>query len=81
MGYGSPAEWVKIEDPLKTNVDEKSQETVVSAYQDAMDKKVGSKIEMKWKKKSGSTVDTTVIMVPVAYQEHLFALHFISERK
>lgn len=81
LGYSSPAEWAKVENPLETNVYEKSQKTVVSAYQDAMDRKVGSKIDVKMKKKSGSTVDTTVIMVPVAYQGHLFALHFISEKK
>ena len=42
---------------------------------------VGSKIDVKVKKKSGSTLNVSVIMVPVAYQGHLFVLHFISEKK
>lgn len=79
LGYNSPEEFAKIENLLEANVDKKSQQTVVSAYRDAMDKMVGSKIDVKIKKKSGSTVDTTIIMVPLAYQGHLFALHFISE--
>jgi PAS domain S-box-containing protein len=81
LGYSSPEEWAKIENPLETTVDKASQQTVVSAYNDAMEKMVGSKIDIKIKKKSGSTVNATVIMVPVAYQEHLFALHFVSEKK
>ncbi len=81
LGYNSPEEWAKIENPLETTVDKTSQQTVVSAYRDAMEKMVGSKIDIKVKKKSGGTVNATVIMVPVAYQGHLFALHFISEKK
>jgi carbohydrate-binding DOMON domain-containing protein len=81
LGYNSPEEWAKIENPLETTVDKTSQQTVVSAYRAAMEKMVGSKIDIKVKKKSGGTVNATVIMVPVAYQGHLFALHFISEKK
>jgi hypothetical protein len=39
---------------------------------------VGSTIEVTWKKNNGQTVDTNVILVPVAYDGHLFALHFLS---
>ena len=81
LGYNSPEEWAKIENPLETTVDKTSQQAMVSAYGDAMEKMVGSKIDIKMKKKSGSAVNATVIMVPVAYQGHLFALHFISEKK
>jgi len=81
LGYSSAAEWAKIENPLEANVEKTSQQTVVSAYRDAMEKMVGSKIDVKVKKKSGSTLNVSVIMVPVAYQGHLFALHFISEKK
>jgi hypothetical protein len=31
-----------------------------------------------WKKKNGGTVNTTVILVPMAYAGHLFAVHFVS---
>ncbi len=81
LGYSSAVEWAKIENPLEANVDKASQQIVVSAYREAMEKMVGSKIDVKVKKKSGSTLNVSVIMVPVAYQGHLFALHFISERK
>ena len=47
---------------------------------DAMKRMVGSAIDVSWKRKNGGEVDTKVILVPISYQEHLFALHFISEK-
>ena len=81
LGYSSADEWMNV----NVNgafpavfVDPKSHTALVSAYQAAMTRKVGSTIPVTWQKKSGGTVDTTVILVPVAYQGHLFALHFVS---
>lgn len=79
LGYKSPDEWSKVETSFpETFAAEKSRETLVTTYIKAMEKMAGSKINVTWKKKSGGTVDTTVIIVPVAYEGHLFALHFIS---
>lgn len=81
LGYDSANEWsnLEIKDSFpNTFVAEKSQEALVNAYQDAMEKGIGSVIKVAWKKKSGSTVDTNVILVPVIFQGHTFALHFIS---
>jgi len=46
-----------------------------------MEEKIGSTIDVAWKMKSGGTVDIVVILVPISYQRHLFALHFVSEKK
>jgi hypothetical protein len=81
QGFSSPEEWAKVENPLEVGVDKMSQDAVVSAYRNAMEKLVASKIDVKLKKKTGSTFDASIIMVPVAYQGHLFALHFISKKK
>ena len=78
LGFKSPEEWAKVENPLDVGVDKTSQNAMVSAYRDAMEKMIGSKIDVKLKKKSGSSFNASVIMVPVAYQGHMFALHFIS---
>jgi len=79
LGYKSPEELVSQELPiLDALVSEKSQDSLVTAYGDAMEKMVGSTIEVTWKKNNGQTVDTNVILVPVAYDGHLFALHFLS---
>ena len=81
LGYSSPDEWFKVNVQgafPAAFVDNRSQQTVVAAYQNAMEKMEGAAIKVAWKKKSGGTIDTTVILVPVAYKGHVFALHFIS---
>lgn len=81
LGYESPDEWSQVDVKgsfLGAFVDDKSQETLVNAYQNAMEKMTGSTFKVTWKKKNGETVDTTVTLVPVAYQGHIFALHFVS---
>jgi hypothetical protein len=80
LGYGSPEEWAKIENPLEENVDKNSQDAVVSAYYDATDNMLASQIDVKLKTTSGSVFDASVIVVPVAYQNHVFALYFISKK-
>jgi hypothetical protein len=80
LGYSSPEEWAKIENPLEENVDKNSQDVVVSAYYDATDNMLASQIDVKLKTTSGSVFDASVIVVPVAYQNHIFALYFISKK-
>lgn len=80
LGYSSPDEWAKVTEPFpNVFVDESSQEALVSTYQKAMERNVGSKIEITWKRHDGGKVKTSVILVPIAYDGHFFALHFISE--
>jgi hypothetical protein len=55
-------------------------ESLAAAYNDAMTRMVGSTVNVKWLKKSRDKVDTSVILVPIAYNEHLFALHFVSPK-
>jgi hypothetical protein len=81
LGYGSPEEWGKIKNPLGENVDKSSQDDVASAYFDATEKMVGSQMDVKLKTTSGSIFDASVIVVPVAYMNHMFALYFISKKK
>jgi len=79
LGYRTPEEWAREKESTAL-VAEKSAETLVAAYQSAMERKIGSTIGVTWKRKSSGTVDTTVILVPAAYKEHLFALHFVSPK-
>jgi len=78
LGYRSPEEWAKVEDAFPEFVDPGSQEVLVNAYQQAMDKFIPANIKVVWKKKSGGTVATSVVLVPIAYEDHIFALHYIS---
>lgn len=79
LGYDSAKEWSTITDSFPdVFVAENSQEALVSAYQGAMEKGVASENKISWKKKDGSTVDTKVILAPVAYDDHLLAIHFVT---
>ena len=78
LGYESPSEWASLEPFTDSLIAEESQEALVSAYQNAMEKFEGSSQEIVWKKKDGTKVTKTVILVPVVYEGHTMALHFIS---
>src|SRR5659263_402828 len=56
-----------------------NQKLLISAYRNAMEDKIGSDIEVSWKKKTGESVKTKVIIVPISYMGELLALHFISK--
>lgn len=79
LGYASSDEWAKVEEPFPVVfVAPASQETLISSFQDAMEKSIASENTIVWRKKDGSTVDSSVILVPVSHNGHLFALHFVS---
>ena len=79
LGYGSAKEWAKTEGNFPTLfVAEKSQHTLIDAFQGAMQDLAASTIKVTWTKKDGGTVDSTVILVPIAYKDHLFAVHFVA---
>jgi PAS domain S-box-containing protein len=80
LGYESPEAWAKIKNPLEENIAKESQDAVVSAYFNATEKMVASKIDIKAKTTSGSVLNVSVIVAPVAYQNHMFALYFITPR-
>jgi hypothetical protein len=77
LGFDSPEEWARVKDPLAESVAEKSQRAVVEAYQRAMDKSAASALKVTVKHRLGRTFEVDMIMVPVAYQGHKMALHFI----
>jgi hypothetical protein len=78
LGYRSPEEWANVQDSFETFVDKNSQETLVNAYTQTIEKLIPSNIKVTWKKKTGGTVATSVVMVPIEYDNHLFAMHYIS---
>lgn len=79
LGYSSEDEWAKVDDSFPdVFVAKESQETLISSFQDAMEKNVASTNKIVWKKKDGSTLRSTVILVPISHNGHVFALHFVS---
>ena len=80
LGFSTPKEWANTIEPFTDLfVGNKSTEDLVSAYQAAMERMAGSKVSVTWKKKGGGAVKTDVILVPISFSGHLFALHFVEQ--
>lgn len=79
LGYDSPRDWAAVKENFpEAFVSPKDRRTLVSTYQKAMTSLVGSTISIRWKKKGGSEVPTTTILVPIIHGGHRMALHFIA---
>lgn len=79
LGYKSAKEWADTEAPL-ADVVEEDQQAVITAYENAMEQMVASALEVRVKNvKTGKAIKTKMILVPIAHNGHLFALHFISK--
>ena len=79
LGYKTAKEWASTDAPLADIVEE-DQGSVITAYENAMEKMVASDTEVRVKNiKTGKLVKTRIILVPIAYSGHLFALHFVSK--
>jgi hypothetical protein len=80
LGYGSKEAWAKAGTGsfLDAFVDEKSQETLMKAFKNAMEHLAGSVNKVTWKKKDGASFEASVILVPISFDKHVFALHFIT---
>jgi len=78
LGYRSPKEWSDVKENFpNVFVARKSQQILISAYQDAVTKFIGSTIEVTWKRKDGTEVKSTTILVPIEYDGHAMALHYV----
>ncbi len=77
LGYGSAREWSEVPESFVSTFveDDESRETLVYAYQNAVEHLMGSCIDVTWRKKNGNLIKSKVILVPYAYNNHLFALH------
>lgn len=79
LGYTSAQEWAKVADSFTSAfVDPKSQSTIVSTYQEAMEQGKGAQVNVTWRRKDGKSVKTRVILVPLEREGHRMALHFIT---
>ncbi len=79
LGYDSPEAWAAADEPFPmVFVAAKSRQPLVTAYQNAIERSVASTLDVTWQRKAGGTVATRVILVPIAFEGHLLALHFIS---
>ena len=79
LGYRSAKEWANLDAPL-ADVIEKDQQKAISAYEKAMETMAASSLNLTFKHiKTGELIKTKYILVPIAYDGHLFSLNFFSK--
>ena len=78
LGFKSPEEWAQKQGFLDVYVTEESRETLSTAYWKAMEKKIASTIPITWMKKDGAALESTMILVPVFFEGHMFSVHFVT---
>jgi PAS domain-containing protein len=81
LGYASPEEWAAVQDSFTSAyVEPKSQSTLVSTYQTAMERGTAAQVEVTWRRKDGALVPSHVILVPIERDGHRMALHYITPK-
>ena len=79
LGYKSAKEWADTDAPL-ADIVEGDQQAVITAYENATEKMLASAIEVRVKNvKTGKSIKTRMVMVPMAYSGHIFTLHFLAK--
>ena len=80
LGYDTPESWANVTTSFpQAFVDPDSQDILIDTYQNAMNRAVGASIPVTWRRRDGSTVDTECILVPVDFEGHRVAVHFIEQ--
>ena len=78
LGYQSPEEWTQIPGFLEVYVEANSRNTLMNAYWNAANNMNASTINLTWLKKDHSTVNSTMILVPMSFEGHILSVHFIT---
>jgi hypothetical protein len=78
LGYKSPEEWAAIDGFLDIFVIEKSRETLSTAYWNAVNKMDASTIQLTFINKEKGPIETTMILVPIFFKGHVFAVQFVT---
>ena len=79
LGYKSAKEWTAMHAPL-SDVDEASRDDVIAAYENATDKFMASSLDIALRNvKTNKLIKARMIIAPMVYQGHVFAIHFLSE--
>ena len=78
LGFKSPQEWAEIPGFLEVYVEEKSRETLATAYWNSVNKMNASTIQLTWMKKDKTSINSTMILVPMFFQGHMFSVHFVT---
>ncbi len=78
LGYASPQDWSKTPGFLETFVDDEiSRNAFMTAYWRAVNDMDASSVAINWRKKDGTKVRSTMVILPMTYEGHILSVHFI----
>jgi PAS domain-containing protein len=78
LGYDSPHDWSKTSGFLETFVDdEASKNAFMTAYWSAVNNMDASSVEITWRKKDGTKIRSTMVILPMTYEGNILSVHFI----
>ena len=81
-GYATPAEWAKASPFMDKLVADSDQEAVAEQYQSHIPNLAGPvRFRFKGKKKDGSPVTIETDMIPLSFEGHAVAYHFVRAAK
>lgn len=79
LGYSSAKEWAETDAPL-ADVVEEDQDALVAAYENTMAKLVASSLAVSVKNvKTKRRIKMQLVLVPITYAGHLFAIEFFNK--
>ncbi len=79
VGMASAKEWMEAEAPL-ADVVEADQPAVVEAYVNASEKMMAGHVAVRVKNaRTGKTVKTDMVVVPLVFDGHVMTVHFLSK--
>ena len=78
LGYKSAGDWAKVVDDIpRAFVMDDSIDTVIGAFQAALNDGVAQCVPVTWRRKDGKGVKTDAIFVPFDHDGHRMCLHFV----
>jgi len=79
LGYSSAKEWAETDAPL-ADIAEEDQPAVIAAYENATEKLVASSLAVSVRNvKTKRRIKMQLVLVPIAYAGHLFAIEFFNK--
>ncbi len=81
LGYKSPQDWSRIPGFIEIFVDEPSRNAFMSAYWSAVNNMNASTIQVTWKRRDKTKVESTMILLPMAFEGHIISVNFIINSK
>ena len=78
LGYNSQEEWAQLPGFLEVYVEANSRNKLMNAYWNAANNMNASTVNLTWMKKDRTTVNSTMILVPMSFEGHILSVHFIT---